>query len=204
MLTFSSASGDPFTALAERESVRMANIDIEILDATSRELIGPDPIDDGNRDGFWVRGDFLEINEAYTEDRIVNDTRRNGLEDLQVGREYILRHLPGEWSWWTKDTLDEVMTYVDRGDLGRCESIKFASAGEHAPAELEEQIRAKRNQRPDDSLPDLSNEIDPEPDEVDNSPGSSDVLDFDTPDLKNTPDFDPIKIQTQNFTGKAL
>ncbi|KAI4213069.1 MAG: hypothetical protein LQ351_004223 [Letrouitia transgressa] len=129
-LTFSTASGDPFTALAERESVRMANTDIKILDATSRELIGPEPIDDGNRDGFWVRRDFLEVNGVYTEDRIVDDLRRNRLEDLQVGREYILHHLPGEWSWWTEDTLDEVMTYVDRGDLGRCERIKFASAGE--------------------------------------------------------------------------
>ena len=120
--------------LAERGRVRGVDSDIEILDAISGLRVGPELIDDGNFDGPWEREEFLKIDRTYTETRKLDATHEySGLQELQVGREYILRILGGEWSWWTEDTIDEVMTYAgERGSmgLGKTEAIKFASAGE--------------------------------------------------------------------------
>jgi hypothetical protein len=52
--------------------------------------------------------------------------------ELKVGEEYTLNHLGGQW-WWTENTIDEVMTYLDSKssfDLEMTERIEFASANE--------------------------------------------------------------------------
>ena len=100
ILTFSVDTPGSITLLAERGRVQGADSDIEILDATSGFRVGPELIDDGNMDGPWQREEFLRIDRKYTEIRKLDATRKYcGLEELQVGREYILRHLGGEWSW---------------------------------------------------------------------------------------------------------
>ena len=133
-LTFSTDSPGPITVLTERGRVRGSDSDLEILDAISGFCVGPERIDDGNIDGPWQREEFLRIDRTYTETRKLDATRKYYcLPELQVGKEYILRILGGEWSWWTEDTVDEVMTYAgERGSmgLGKTEAIKFASAGE--------------------------------------------------------------------------
>ena len=132
-LTFSLDNEPPITALAERELARRTNSDIEILDAASRHRVGPELIDI-NVDGPWQREDFLCIGTTHQEHRTLDATcGYDGLGELQFGREYILRHLGGEWGWWTKESIDAVMTYAgERGGfgLGKTEAIQVGSAGE--------------------------------------------------------------------------
>ncbi len=50
----------------------------------------------------------------------------------ELGKEYILRHLPGSW-WWTDEPVDEVMAYLESKNslrLPRTDRIEFASGGE--------------------------------------------------------------------------
>jgi hypothetical protein len=55
------------------------------------------------------------------------------LVKLEVGAEYVLRHLGETW-WWTEDTVDEFMDYLGRrGSLGLMTAgtgIEVAGAGE--------------------------------------------------------------------------
>ncbi|KAF2833772.1 hypothetical protein CC86DRAFT_365586 [Ophiobolus disseminans] len=131
-LIFSTDAPHPFTVLANRAQVQSLLSDIEILDGTLRSQVGPDSIiackDDGHE-----REEFLRIDGTYTEHR---ELEFAGLiwEDveLKVGEEYILRHLGGQW-WWTEDTIDEIMTYLNSTTsvgLAMTERIEFASAGE--------------------------------------------------------------------------
>lgn len=123
------------TVLAERPRVACTDSDIEILDAETGARIGPEPIE-LNVDGPWQREDFVRIdNGTYTETRTFNPKRLTefGDQGLQVGREYVLRHLGGKWEWWSEDPIDEVMKYAgERGSmgLGRTEGIEFKSGGE--------------------------------------------------------------------------
>jgi len=58
-LTFTSYATKPITVLAERPSTKAGNTDMEILEATTRKRLAPDLIDSGNKDGPWLREDFV-------------------------------------------------------------------------------------------------------------------------------------------------
>ena len=133
-LTFQTHSDKAITVLAERERVQGGNSDIEILDAGTRKRVAPDLIDDGNIDGPWQREEFLRLEGAYKEHRVLDPLKPySGLEELKVGTQYILKLLDSEFPWWSEDTVDEIIKYAgDRGDgsLGIAESINLAGGDE--------------------------------------------------------------------------
>ena len=97
--------------------------------------MGPERIDDGDINGLWGREEFVKFEEGgtYVEERGFEGGFEPFFKPLRVGREYILRHLGGEWEWWTRDSVEEVMEYAgERGGLGlgRVEHIVFEGAGE--------------------------------------------------------------------------
>lgn len=105
--------------------------DVKILDATTRVQLAPDVIVCHDEDEHQ-REEFLRLEGTYTEHREL-DLRGPLWENVQleVGKEYILSHLGGTW-WWTEDSIDEVMTYLESKSsigLALTESIQFASAG---------------------------------------------------------------------------
>ena len=74
-------------------------------------------------------------NGTYTETRTSNPKTATefGGEDFVVGREYVLRHLGGAYTWWSEDPIDEVMKYAGEGwsmGLGFRKEIEFESGGE--------------------------------------------------------------------------
>jgi hypothetical protein len=81
-----------------------------------------------------ARDKFLSFDGTYTECRILDfgDPFMNTVK-LEVGAEYVLRHLGETW-WWTEDTVGEVMNYLgERSSLGLMTagtSIEAASAKE--------------------------------------------------------------------------
>jgi hypothetical protein len=95
-------------------------------------------LDDGNDDGSWSREDFLTIDGTYTEHREIDATSPfwEDLRALKIGEEYVFRYVGETWSWWTAETIDQVMEYAGgRGNLslglGMTESIELTSGGEH-------------------------------------------------------------------------
>lgn len=134
-LTFSTDAEYPITVLADRSFVKAVNFDINIRDDTSRFDDAPNIIvcRDDDEDGKEQKQEFLTLNGTFTEHREINISDPFW-EELQpeVGKEYILRHLPGTW-WWTDESIDQVMTYLrSKSSLGlpSTDYIKFASAGE--------------------------------------------------------------------------
>lgn len=127
-LEFTSHAAKPITVLAERDSAKAGNSDMAILDATTGKRVAPDLIDDGNKDGPWLRREFLRLEPGmpYVEDRVFDGSDRySGLDDLEIDKEYLLRMAESQW-WWTYDGIDTVMGYAgDRGSggLGPAENI---------------------------------------------------------------------------------
>lgn len=81
--------------------------------------------------------------------------------------------------------------------IEREESPPLSAGGAELPSDLQPELQ-------DDGLPDQSSENDLESDEVDDSPESEDVLEFDALDLKNAPDFDPDQGADAEFYGKSV
>lgn len=133
-LTLRNHPDKPISVLAERERVKSGNSDIEILDSGTRKRVAPDLIDDGNMGGPWQREEFLGLEGTYEEHRVFDPLKPySGLEELKVGTQYILRLLDGEFSWWSEDTVDEIMEYAgERGDgsLEDGKSIKWVDSDE--------------------------------------------------------------------------
>jgi hypothetical protein len=138
-LRFKLDAPHPITVHADRQHVQLNDSDIRILDVTSRSEVGPDLIDDGNVDGGPEREEFRRIDGIYRENREVKFGAPGSLwEDtvLKVGEEYILTHLGDKWRWWSENTVDDIMEYLESesgvGLLGLpvSEGIEFASAGE--------------------------------------------------------------------------
>lgn len=135
-MTFTSHAPRPITALAERDNVETLNKDVEILSSETRLPIDSDLIDDGNMGGPWRREDFLRMEPGvpYAESRALDPTQAySGLENLKVGEEYILRMPDSQWSWWSEDSVDEVMRYAgdrDSGRLGHVPSIELVCQDE--------------------------------------------------------------------------
>jgi hypothetical protein len=131
-LTFSTDVEYPITVLSNRSFVKSVYSDINIRDSTSRVQDAPNIIvcrDDDEEQ----RQNFLRLEGTFTEHRelSISDPFWEELKP-EVGKEYILRHLPGRW-WWTDESIEEVMTYLgSKSSLGLAytDCIKFASAGE--------------------------------------------------------------------------
>lgn len=52
--------------------------------------------------------------------------------NLEIGEEYIIRHLGDTW-WWSEDTIDDIGAYFDNKStlgLARIKQIEFEGAGE--------------------------------------------------------------------------
>lgn len=131
-LTFSTDAEYPITVLADRSLVKSMCSDINIRDSTSRVQDAPNVIV-CRSDDEEQRQEFLSFKGTFTEHREL-DISDPFWEELkpEVGKEYILRHLPGTW-WWTDESIDEVMAYLrSKSSLGLAytDCIKFASAGE--------------------------------------------------------------------------
>ena len=114
---FTSKAVQPITVLAQRQDAMATNSDIEIIDIESHKRVAPDLIDDGNNDGPWRREDFLVLNpgKGYVEERTLR--MRDGLENLQLGKEYVLRHVKSRWSWWSFDGVDKAVQLAKDGRL---------------------------------------------------------------------------------------
>ncbi|KAJ4377985.1 hypothetical protein N0V83_000815 [Neocucurbitaria cava] len=131
-LTFSTDTACPITVLADRARVKSLYSDVKILDATTRVQLAPDVIVCRDEDEHQ-REEFSRLEGTYTEHRELdlNGPLWENVQ-LEVGKEYILSHLGGTW-WWTEDSIDEVMTYLESKSsigLALTETIQFASAGE--------------------------------------------------------------------------
>ena len=121
-LTFISHATSPITVLAERDSAKAGNADMEILDSATKKRVAPDMIDAGNMDGPWLREEFLRLNpgEPYVEHRVFDPTDiYSGLEDLKPHTDYVLRMVDTEWGWWSFDDIDTVMEYAGERGSGR-------------------------------------------------------------------------------------
>lgn len=121
-ITFTSHAPRPITALAERDNVETSNKDIEIISSETGLPIDSDLIDDGNMSGPWRREEFLRMEPEvpYVESRVLDPTKAySGLEFVKVGEEYILRMRDSQWTWWSEDSVDEVMRYAGDRDSGR-------------------------------------------------------------------------------------
>jgi hypothetical protein len=131
-LTFSTDAAYPITVLAHRARVKSEYSDVKILDATSRVQLAPDLIVCRDEDEHQ-REEFLRLEGTYTEHRELDFGGPIWEElELEVGKEYILSHLGGKW-WWTEDTVDEIMDYLDswsNAGLEMAEGIEFAGADE--------------------------------------------------------------------------
>ena len=120
-VTFISHASKPITVLAERHHVQVFESDLEIIDETTNRRVAPDLID-ANIDGLWLPEDFLCLGSEvpYVEQRLFDPTRSyDGLQNFRVGTDYILRILPGHWSWWSFDSVEEVMQYAGERGGGR-------------------------------------------------------------------------------------
>lgn len=119
-LTFISHATSPITVLAERDSVKACNTDLEILDSATRKRVAPDRIDAGNMDGPWLREEFLRLDpgEPHVEHRIF-DQLYSGIEELKPHTDYVLRIVDTEWGWWSFDDIDTVMGYAGERGAGR-------------------------------------------------------------------------------------
>lgn len=87
-ITFTAHAPQQVTVLAERDSLKTSNQDIEILFSETRTPVDSDLIDDGNTSGPWRREDFLclEPEVPCVESRTLDPTKAySGLEDLRVG-----------------------------------------------------------------------------------------------------------------------
>ena len=131
-LTFSTDATQPITVLTARERPISEYTDVKILDATSRRQVFPNLIVCGD-DNEPKREDLLRLEGAYTEHREV-DPKSSFWSDikLELGKEYILSHQGGTW-WWTEDTIDEVMDYLNSwssAGLAPGGDIEFAGADE--------------------------------------------------------------------------
>jgi hypothetical protein len=132
-LTFSTDAAYPITVHADRAPFKFEYTDIEVLEAASRRFLAPDLhlCRDGNK---HTRDEFLSLEGTYTKCRILDfgDPFMNTVK-LEVGAEYVLRHLGETW-WWTEDAVDEVMNYLgERSSLGLMTAgtgIEVAGAGE--------------------------------------------------------------------------
>jgi hypothetical protein len=131
-ITFSTDAEYPITVLADRSFVKSVYSDINIRDSTSRVQDEPNIIvcrddDEEQRQKFLrLKGTFLEHRTLNISDPFWEELKP------EVGKEYILRHLPGTW-WWTDESIDEVLTYLgSKSSLGLAytDCIKFMSAGE--------------------------------------------------------------------------
>ena len=114
--TFISHAAKPITVLAERDNVICINSDIEIVDSCTGTRVAPDLIDDGDIEGPWRQDDFLtlEPGREYIEKRLLR--LEDGLDSLKPDNGYDLRFPETSWTWWTFDSVDEVMRYAgDRG-----------------------------------------------------------------------------------------
>lgn len=136
-LNFTSHAQQPITVLAERNSAKAGNSDMEILDSATGKRLAPDLIDNGNQDGSWQREDFLRLEPRipYIEHRTFDPANKySGLDDLEVGEEYVLRTRDLEWGWWSFDDVDTIMGYAGErgsGRLGPAQPIKL-DLGEEA------------------------------------------------------------------------
>lgn len=136
-LAFTSHARKPITVLAERDSTKAGNNDMEILDVVTRKRLAPDLIDNGNDDGPWLREDFvrLEPGVPYVEHGTFDPAYKySGLEDLELNGEYLLRMVDSKWGWWSFDDVDTVMSYAGergQGRLGPAQSIQLV-CGEEA------------------------------------------------------------------------
>lgn len=129
-LLFSTDAEDSITVLANRSLVTSVCSDISIRNSTSQDA----PVFDICLDESEVhRDEFLSFKKTLTEHRELNISDASWRElKPEIGKEYILKHLPGSW-WWTDESIDEVMEYLEsKSSLGLAftDCITFASAGE--------------------------------------------------------------------------
>ncbi|KAH3976496.1 hypothetical protein HBI56_113190 [Parastagonospora nodorum] len=118
-LVFTTDARRPITVLADRAAVMKQVSDIEILDGKTRARLGPDKINICKDAQDPVREQFIRMSGSYTEQRVL-DFEHPLWEDmnLEVGGEYIIRHL-GDKRWWSEDTIDDILTYLDtKSNLG--------------------------------------------------------------------------------------
>lgn len=75
----------------------------------------------------------MRVEGTYTEHREVGpQSSWWSTLKLELGKEYILSHKGGTW-WWTEDTIDEVMDYLNSSSsagLAEGGDIVFAGADE--------------------------------------------------------------------------
>jgi hypothetical protein len=132
-LVFTTDANRPITVLADRATVIKQVSDIEILDGKTRARLGPDEINICKDAEDPVREQFIRMSGSYTEQRVL-DFEHPLWEDmnLEVGGEYIIRHL-GDKRWWSEDTIDDILTYLDtKSNLGlvATKEIEFEGGGE--------------------------------------------------------------------------
>lgn len=106
--TFTSHASQPLTALALRGDAISFNSDIELLDATTRKRVAPDLIDVYD-ERLFEREDFLRLQPEIPHNEKRSLSMKNGLEELRLGSEYILRFPNNEWRWWSFGSIDDAM-----------------------------------------------------------------------------------------------